>query len=366
MTTLLTTVLTALALAASSQAHMEMSNPPPLLSKFNKYTTSSDYDMTSPLHADGSNFPCKNHQRVLGTPQGQPVAQWIPGKSYSMTITGGAAHDGGSCQASLSFDKGASWKVIHSYIGNCPIQGESSYGFTLPGDTPSGTALFAWTWFNKIGNREMYMNCAVIDIVGSGKKQKKKRGTAASLAARPAMFVANVGNGCGTVEGRDVMFPNPGPDVDLQSKNTAPPTGQCGAYSSPPPSPPPPPPPPTPPSSSSGGPSSSGSGAKPAPVKPSAQTPRPPPPSSPVRGPVTGLARKGDSRSPTASPPPASSGSCKAGSFQCTTSPSGDGWQVCNASMTWVVAGTCGPDQACKFNAANGSPYCVPPGFQFP
>ncbi|EHK43392.1 hypothetical protein TRIATDRAFT_85794 [Trichoderma atroviride IMI 206040] len=31
---------------------------------------------------------------------------------------------------------------------------------TLPNDTPAGDALFAWTRFNKIGNRERYMNCA--------------------------------------------------------------------------------------------------------------------------------------------------------------------------------------------------------------
>ncbi|KAG5913835.1 hypothetical protein E4U42_000846 [Claviceps africana] len=365
MKTLLSTVLTVLSLAGPSRAHMQMSNPPPLLSKFNKYTTSPDHDMTSPLHADGSNFPCKNYQRFLGTPQGQPVAQWTPGKSYSLTVTGGAAHNGGSCQASLSFDKGASWKVIHSYIGNCPVQGESTYGFTLPGDTPPGTALFAWTWFNKLGNREMYMNCAVVDVAGGGgekqKKKKKKRGTAAALAARPVMFVANVANGCSTVEGKDVMFPSPGPDVDLQSKSPAPPSGQCGAYSSPPPS-----------SSPPGGPSSpvsgsgSGSGAKSPPGKPSAHTPRPPPPNSPPRGPDSVLDRPGVFRPLTASPPPASSGSCKPGSFQCTTSPSGDGWQVCDTSTTWVIAGSCGPGQVCKFNAANGSPYCVPPGFQFP
>lgn len=65
-----------------------------------------------------------------------------------MTITGAAAHNGSSCQASLSIDGGSSWKVIHSYIGNCPVAGDSSYEFIIPDDTPAGEALFAWTWFS--------------------------------------------------------------------------------------------------------------------------------------------------------------------------------------------------------------------------
>ncbi|POR32322.1 Uncharacterized protein TPAR_07470 [Tolypocladium paradoxum] len=223
-TSIASLVAALLGLASFSQAHMEMKSPPPFRSKFNKFTTSVDYDMTSPLAAAGSNFPCKGYHKLLGTPQGQPVAEWVPGQSYSMTITGGASHNGGSCQASLSFDKGSTWKVIHSYIGNCPVTGDSSYKFTLPSDTPAGDMLFAWTWFNQIGNREMYMNCAAITVKGGG---KKRRGASDPISSRPNMFVANVGNGCGTTEGRDLLFPNPGPAVDMNSQRTAPPTGTC-------------------------------------------------------------------------------------------------------------------------------------------
>ncbi|PNY29447.1 Uncharacterized protein TCAP_00638 [Tolypocladium capitatum] len=198
-----------LGLASFSQAHMQMKDPPPFRSKFNKFTTSVDYDMTSPLNAGGSNFPCKGYHKLLGTAQGKPVTEWVPGQSYSMTITGGTPHNGGSCQASVSFDKGSIWTVIHSYIGHCPVMGDSSYQFTLPSDTPAGDMLFAWTWFNQIGNREMYMNCAAITVKGGG---KKRRGASNPISSRPNMFVGNVGNGCGTTEGRDLLFPNPGPD----------------------------------------------------------------------------------------------------------------------------------------------------------
>ncbi|XP_044724444.1 uncharacterized protein HRG_02340 [Hirsutella rhossiliensis] len=209
-----------LGLFSSSQAHMEMKSPPPLRSKFNRFTTDQDYDMTSPLSSGGADFPCKGSLKLLGTSQGQAVAEWTAGQPNSMTITGNTPHSGGSCQASLSFDSGSTWKVIHSYVGECPVMGDSSYQFTLPSDTPAGQALFAWSWFNKVGNREMYMNCAVITIKAAGN-------SVLGNSSRPNMFVANVGNGCGTTEGLDLKFPNPGPDVDMKSDRTTPPVGQC-------------------------------------------------------------------------------------------------------------------------------------------
>ncbi|KAJ3529561.1 hypothetical protein NM208_g9701 [Fusarium decemcellulare] len=213
-----------LGLAGLAQAHMEMTYPAPFKSKQNPNAGGDiDYSMTSPLAADGSNFPCKGYQSLLGTAAGAPTVTWQAGQQYSMTIAGGADHGGGSCQASLSFDKGKTWKVIKSYIGNCPVSPSSTFGFTLPVDTPAGVSLFAWTWFNRIGNREMYMNCAAINVkAGSGTPSTP-------MSKRPAMFVANVANGCGTTETKDLMFPNPGPDTSVTSSNTAPPVGQCPA-----------------------------------------------------------------------------------------------------------------------------------------
>ena len=214
-------------------AHMEMSNPPPFRSKFNDFTTDIDYSMTNPLNAGGADFPCKGYQSLMGTPQGQSVTTYQPGQSYQFTITGGTIHDGGSCQASLSYDQGATWTVIHSYIGNCPIAtGDTNYDFTIPNDTPAGEALFGWSWFNKVGNREMYMNCAVVTIGGGAKEARDEveaRAPEDPFASRPAMFVANVGNGCGTTETKDLEFPNPGPDVTRSTPetDTAPPTGSC-------------------------------------------------------------------------------------------------------------------------------------------
>nr|WNZ75803.1 hypothetical protein [Trichoderma harzianum] len=226
-----TIVAAVLGLAAVVNGHMEMISPLPFRSKFNTAITADDrdYSMTSPLDKNGTDFPCKGYHNLLGTPLGASAATWAPGGSYSFTITGNADHNGGSCQASLSYDKGQTFKVIHSYIGGCPpAKGDSSYQFTVPTDAPAGEALFAWTWFNRVGNREMYMNCAAVTI-GAG----KKRDASTPFSSRPDIFVANVANGVCTYEGKDVQLPNPGPDVDYKSLGTVqpgPPPGQekCG------------------------------------------------------------------------------------------------------------------------------------------
>jgi hypothetical protein len=229
-----------LALTSHVSAHMEMIYPPPLRSKANPLAKNNvDFDMTSPLDKSGGNYPCKGYLSDLGAAAGGPVATWKPGQTYNMTITGGAAHGGGSCQASLSFDNGKTFQVIHSYVGGCPTSGTSSYDFTVPNDTPAAEiAIFAWTWFNNIGNREMYMNCAVVGITSAIHVQStdtdevesawpQRRATA--FGNRPSIFLANINNGCSTTEGSDVNFPDPGPDTETgNSAKAAAPVGQCG------------------------------------------------------------------------------------------------------------------------------------------
>lgn len=220
----LSSLFVGLLAAAPALAHMEMAWPPALRNKGNKFTTNPDYDYVSPLAASGANFPCKGHHSVLGTPQGQVVATWSQGGVYNMTIQGSAVHGGGSCQASLSYDQGRTFTAIKTWIGNCPIQGSGTWSFTVPGDAPVGDALFAWSWFNRIGAREMYMNCASVSVKpGSGS------GAASTpWAKRPEIFKANIGNGCATLEMKDVMIPNPGPDVVLAGNPTTDPVGNCG------------------------------------------------------------------------------------------------------------------------------------------
>lgn len=150
----------------------------------------------------GSNFPCKGYHKNT---QWRATADYAAGQTYNIKLSGSATHSGGSCQLSLSYDNGATFKVIQSMVGGCPLQSE--YDFTLPGDVANGNALFAWSWFNLVGNREMYMNCADVMISGGS-------GNVDSFeSAYPDLVVANVNNGCSTVEGKQTVFSDPGEQV---------------------------------------------------------------------------------------------------------------------------------------------------------
>jgi hypothetical protein len=141
-------------MAASVSGHMHMSDPPPLRAKENKFTTNADSDINAPLLANGNDFPCKGTLDLVGTAQGASVASWAAGSQQSFTIAKlGAPHDGGSCQASLSEDGGKTWKVMKSIIGDCPTSEGGTFPFTVPAEAKAGDAIFAWSWFNKVGNR---------------------------------------------------------------------------------------------------------------------------------------------------------------------------------------------------------------------
>ena len=229
--------------ASTAQAHMVMATPPPYGSPDN-----------SPLNADGSNFPCKATSDSGGT-----VTNMAVGASQKLSFLGESVHGGGSCQVSLTTDtpatKSSTWMVIHSIEGGCPARNQAgnigaddsasapdpdTYNFSIPPGITPGAYTLAWTWFNKVGNREMYMNCASIKVAGvSSKRETTLNETqeyaipelfGRATASFPAMFVANIpSTDCTTAEGTDVKFPNPGLSVEMASANKAdvltPPTG---------------------------------------------------------------------------------------------------------------------------------------------
>jgi len=203
-------------LASMASAHIIMTNPVPLGSP-----------NSSPLEANGSNFPCKGP--VQGGGQTENVYE--QGSTQQLAFKGSAVHGGGSCQVSVTTDlnptKDSVWKVIKSIEGGCPAQDQVGnlpggspdsevpykYDFTIPQDLAAGDYVFAWSWFNKVGNREMYMNCAAVSVTGSS-------GSDGFLDTLPDMFVANIENGCSTEEGYDDEFPNPGQNVDRMNGAT--------------------------------------------------------------------------------------------------------------------------------------------------
>ncbi|KAL7266110.1 hypothetical protein RUND412_011357 [Rhizina undulata] len=171
----------------------------------------------NPLLADGSNYPCHGV-----APEGS-VATYEPGSFQTLQLQGTAVHGGGSGQMSITYDttptKDSIFRVMTSWEGDMPgnyagniSPADASYllpplQFKVPAGLPAGTAVVAWTWFNKIGNREMYMQCATVTISGS-------ETSTAAFEALPEMFRANSGNGCTVPEDVDaIAFKHPGPYV---------------------------------------------------------------------------------------------------------------------------------------------------------
>ncbi|KAK9729397.1 hypothetical protein K7432_000278 [Basidiobolus ranarum] len=161
--------------------HMAMMEPAPRRSEYNPFFRQSndiDYDITSPLDSQRP-YPCQ------GAPRSHTVATYQAGRSISVRIGGDASHAGGHCQFALSYDGGRTFVVIQTVLDTCLSKG-NQFSVPLPKDAPSGNqVIFAWTWINKTGDRQYYMNCA--DIVVNGKKTGGK-------VTGPRLLVANYGN----------------------------------------------------------------------------------------------------------------------------------------------------------------------------
>ncbi|KAL2255676.1 hypothetical protein VTK26DRAFT_2903 [Humicola hyalothermophila] len=198
-----------------AHGHMIMNTPTP----YNLNT--APLLQVNPLSGDHYPFPCHNHYSFA-----ERTAVEAGGATL-VNFTGGAQHGGGSCQFSITYDEpvdGGSWnksakfKTIYTIIGGCPAEftdetrnlppaakdshmredgkhcGNDNgvdcirqFMIPIPKFLKNGPATFAWTWFNKIGNREMYMNCAPITITGG-------TGDQAQIDELPDIFVANYHN----------------------------------------------------------------------------------------------------------------------------------------------------------------------------
>ncbi|KAK0937218.1 hypothetical protein LTR48_000766 [Friedmanniomyces endolithicus] len=203
-------------LASSVSAHMVITSPVP----FGQSSLTN-----SPLINDGSDFPCKQRSGVYDITKMNQMPVGVP---QSLAFKGGATHGGGSCQVSVTLDKeptqNSQWKVVHSIVGGCPSNttgnlsedadgtGASVFEFSIPKGMPNGQYSLAWTWFNKIGNREMYMNCAPITVSGGADNND-------DFNALPNTFVINIPNEqCASVEGEDFVFPSPGDSAETPFK----------------------------------------------------------------------------------------------------------------------------------------------------
>lgn len=113
-----------------------------------------------------------------GKPPGTPSAVLRAGEIVNVQFEGSARHGGGLCQFAISYDNDKTFNVIQEIQGACP-DGTSLpinianhlanyvWPVKIPASLPScDRCTFAWTWINAIGNREYYMNCADVRIIG--------------------------------------------------------------------------------------------------------------------------------------------------------------------------------------------------------
>lgn len=225
-------VFAGLALASQANAHLFIQYP----------AAPMEGPIKDPLEADGNNFPCHGAKIQSGggikmTAGGDQLLQFDDGNGANTAV-----HGGGSCQLSLYYGDDSeakkdpkNWHVIHSIEGGCPTNAEgnlqtsiqctdpgadgvnclNSYNFTIPNGVKPGHATFAWTWFNTIGNREMYMNCVNAQIEG---------GDSSEMSDFPSLFVANLAGGslpqCSTTESESYKFPHPGKYVTSNTKGS--------------------------------------------------------------------------------------------------------------------------------------------------
>lgn len=203
-----------------ASAHMFMASPKPIEGAAPK----------DPLQSDGSNFPC--HGAILTD---TPSQRMEVGSCFKLKFDLGAngentaVHGGGSCQLAVTYETSPdrvrdpnNWHVIYSIEGGCPSNSAgnlvtSSYcsspgqdecvhtwDVSLPRGLQTGQAVMSWTWFNTIGDREMYQNCARVEIT---------RGTGEEMGSFPSMYVANIGPSdicTAAPERTNLAFPEPG------------------------------------------------------------------------------------------------------------------------------------------------------------
>jgi hypothetical protein len=129
-------------------------------SKYSSYylnTNQVSYNLNSPLYSapDYFTFPCKGFLKG-------PATQTINGNQVQVTLEGTATHGGGHCQFGISYDDNT-FLVLKVVFSTCLLD-SMSYQFELPPGTPSGDTTVFWSWINRIGNREYYMECADVNI----------------------------------------------------------------------------------------------------------------------------------------------------------------------------------------------------------
>ncbi|KAI1310540.1 hypothetical protein EDD11_003712 [Mortierella claussenii] len=153
---------------------MAMSNPPGQAGPWSKNPESN-------VHAwigyEGKKFPCGGYKK--GPVSTYKAGQVIPVRFWNFNIknykkfppsssTKQSRHGGGSCEFSLSYDGGKSWKVIGQYTKTCPDV-NYEWPVQIPKNVPSclnsDKCLFSFSWTAYAAD-QFYHHCANVEIHG--------------------------------------------------------------------------------------------------------------------------------------------------------------------------------------------------------
>lgn len=159
-------------------AHMNLRVPIPRTHQDNPYTTAQtvDYDIMAPLDGGKRPFACS------GTKPWPSIMTVKAGDSIPVQLEGGAPHDGGHCEFSISYDN-MNFISLKTVLRECMRAAGLTYAVPLPATMPPGKAVFSWTWVNAEGNREFYQNCADITVEG---------GVPGGVLSGPKIVLANL------------------------------------------------------------------------------------------------------------------------------------------------------------------------------
>ncbi|KAK1067377.1 hypothetical protein LTR74_006422 [Friedmanniomyces endolithicus] len=202
-----------------ADAHIKLASPVP----YGKATLD-----TSPLKdakpgSAGSDFPCKQRSGVYDLTERTQV---VAGADNPLTFDGSATHGGGSGFLAVTTDEhpdvNSQWKTFMVFDSGMPVKGDSesgsgtsSYTYVLPKGMLNGNLTLGWYWYNRIGNRELYSNCAPLEISGGSDNRSV-------FDALPNAYLINLPTSeCSSQEMGDTEIPNPGNAVVVKGGGTS-------------------------------------------------------------------------------------------------------------------------------------------------
>ncbi|KAK1076363.1 hypothetical protein LTR33_009012 [Friedmanniomyces endolithicus] len=192
--------------ATVGNAHLMLDTPVP----YGKDSLDNSPLVNAKPGSPGANYPCKLRSGGYDITSENHITA---GEDQVLSFVGSASHGGGTCQLGLSTSRSPGptddFKAFQIYEGGCPINGDgndgtSNFSYTIPTGIKNGQYSLAWTWYNRVGNREIYMNCAPVTVTGGSD-------TTDFYDSLPNMYVINLPTSeCSTVESSNQLIPNPG------------------------------------------------------------------------------------------------------------------------------------------------------------